>query len=310
MGRGRAPSAFRGGGGRPRGALGKGGRARGDAYRSEAAGWRGLGQSPASPAALDVAISRGRSAGGCLRGYRGCRRQTALGRRGWRPAGGRGDRGAAGRSVKTFPRAPGASPGSASASGGVFPAVLGVVRVLASSPGVTAGRGRSAQGGGHLGRVKRGDPSPKRRDRRGRRSPGGREGVEASGRPATSGAGAWTHSPLPAGVLWASSVSVVRLPWKWPSEITSSHISAATSPGPVWVRKRDRAETGDSRESSPGSWNSLPDSGGKSDLIRGFREIPLRKKTESCSASLILAYWLEKMTKYWPASLVLAFRGG
>ena len=278
---GRAPSDLPWGR-RPRGAL-KEGRSGPGATLNGAGrrGGTGSAKNPASPDAHDVAISRGRSAGGCLSGRRGCRRQLRSASRVREAGRGRGDRGEDGRSVKTFRPAPRDSPGSASASGGFFPAVLGVVRVLASSPGVTAGPGRSAQGGGRLTRVERDDPPPERRDRRGSRSPGGREGVEASGRPATTGAGAWTRSPLPAGVLWASSVRSVRLLWKWPSEIASSHISAATSPGPPRVRKRDRAGSGDSRESGPGPWNCLPDSQGKSDLIRDFRKFRLRKTTES-----------------------------
>lgn len=279
MGRGRTPSAFPG-------AVAAGGTREGGRARGRRLPERGGGVARARPKHGLTRRSRRRNLPRRVRGRVPGRvpglSETNCARPPGREAGrGRGDRGAAGRSVKTFRLAPGASPGSASASGGVFPAVLGVVRVLASSPWVTAGRGRSARAGGHLGRVKRGDPPPKRRDRRGRHSPGGREGVEASGRPATSGAGAWTHSPLPAGVLWASSVRGVRLLWKWPSEIASSHISAATFPGPTCVRKRDRGWSGDSRESSPGPWNSLPDSGGKSDPIRDFRKFHLQKTTKS-----------------------------
>lgn len=222
--------------------------ARGDAWVGGGVGEGGEVRpkppAPASPSVLDVALSRGRSAGGCLAGVPGLSEDVCA-----RPPGPVGPAGAEGRAAgdgrsRRARLAPSPSPGSAPPPVGVSRAVLMLLRVLADSPGSRGGsagrREARVPAAGDRGRL-RPRPTEGTRRRDGghpwEASTGGREGVEA---PLAArdlrGRGLGELSPPRRGAAGYIGPGV-RLCGSGTRKITSSHISAATFPGSLGPRK-------------------------------------------------------------------------
>lgn len=196
-------------GGDPRGAAGPGGDASVGWKRRRGGGRIGRGLPP-RPSASTSRSPAGGPREGALRRYRGLSETICARPPGDRePAWGEG-RGVRERSVKTARPAPSTRARHGPAAGGVLLTGLILLRVLADSPSGSAGRTEDLpgrEGGSPPAPRRTGGPAAGTAGRPRKPSPGGREGGSRRlRRPATSGAGAWARSPLPAGRRWASSV--------------------------------------------------------------------------------------------------------
>lgn len=196
-------------GGDPRGAAGPGGDASVGWKRRRGGGRIGRGLPP-RPSASTSRSPAGGPREGALRRYRGLSETICARPPGDRePAWGEG-RGVRERSVETARPAPSTHARHGPAAGGVLLTGLILLRVLADSPSGSAGRTEDLpgrEGGSPPAPRRTGGPAAGTAGRPRKPSPGGREGGSRRlRRPATSGAGAWARSPLPAGRRWASSV--------------------------------------------------------------------------------------------------------